>query len=1065
MKAHLLLTRRFRTFLLVAFALSLQFINPLQLSAQTPGLIIKPASGTVLDPDGDGYVSQKTNGVQIGFTIPPDNDVSQSEIPYVALVRPDIIGDLFRGPTGGFTEIVGVDAAGNNAILTYNDGANLMYRFRLDGYAPNSKSYSILIDTDGLFGFTGTNRDLNAIAGNAGFEVEICLQTNFEVVAYNVDGRTSGLEITTASYETNCQKSIAVSITSGDADYFYDFFLPFASLTGYLSSGTPVRYAAVTVMNPNPAIGNNALSDIGGAGNTGSFDDIFTDLINSQTPTPPGQEVLDRSACPSINGPIYSYSTSITGGSTEAVGTVIKVYKNGVLLVPSTTVNSGGTWTYTVSGLVAGDIITATATATGEGESLANCNPRTVLAGPTPCNVPAPIIFDVQAGKVAKINYSTSGNILTIFDASNNSIWGGSNNGLTTTSNSLTTYDIGTPSGISLPTNWYVVASNGSCQSVKVFYCSSGTSSTVPSITSPVYAGSTSIIGSCGNAQVATVIVFKNGVSQGTATLTGTGTSWQKTGLTLATNDVLFVTSKEGSLCMAGSPSVTVQCTTPSTTPTINEDVYAGDTQLSGTCGSGVAVTVYKDGVSIGAATVSGTTWTKTITPPFVANTTTFYVEATELNKCPATSSTVTVHAVPLPYITGTYCGSVTSVSGFITAQSGTIELYKEQGVTDLLLGSYTLTSTGAWTISGFTALTGGDQIYAKVTLPRGSTAISATLTISGKTANTAVISTDPILEGATTISGTGTTDDVIKLYIGGAPTTYSATVISGNWTISGIASFEMYLGASVYVTATAGTQCESDPSASKTVQCVPPVTPAYTGGSKSYCLGSPGSLSLTTSESGVIYQLVNSSGVAQGPSAVGTGSSITLYTNVLNADLTGLLVKAYKLLNPSCFITSSTAINFDTESPSPTVTFTSTTLSVARTTTTLNFPYTAKSSSPSADNYTIDYSVAANTQLFLDVPATTIPATPIVLAIPAAAAAGTYTGTITISSTSGSTCSTNYGFSVTVFVAASPPVISAQPNNTTICSGTTASLSVTAANATGYQWQSSSFSGGHSLT
>lgn len=76
---------------------------------QTPGLIIKSAVSpglAVLDPDGDGYVSQKTNGLQLGFTIPPNNDVTQSEIPYVPLVRPDPTGDLMAGPSCSFTEIV-----------------------------------------------------------------------------------------------------------------------------------------------------------------------------------------------------------------------------------------------------------------------------------------------------------------------------------------------------------------------------------------------------------------------------------------------------------------------------------------------------------------------------------------------------------------------------------------------------------------------------------------------------------------------------------------------------------------------------------------------------------------------------------------------------------------------------------------------------------------------------------------------------------------------------------------------------------------------------------------------
>src|SRR6266542_2082338 len=155
-----------------------------QLNAQTPGMIVKPASApgnAVLDPDDDGYVSQKTNGLQLGFTIPPDNDVAQSEIPYVPIVRPDPTGDILRGPTGAFIEIVGTDAAGNNAVMVYNDGTNLLFRFRLGGYAPNSKAYSIMIDTDQKFGFTGPNADPNAVSGNPGFEIEVALETNFSV--------------------------------------------------------------------------------------------------------------------------------------------------------------------------------------------------------------------------------------------------------------------------------------------------------------------------------------------------------------------------------------------------------------------------------------------------------------------------------------------------------------------------------------------------------------------------------------------------------------------------------------------------------------------------------------------------------------------------------------------------------------------------------------------------------------------------------------------------------------------------------------------------------------------
>jgi large repetitive protein len=203
----------------------------------TPGLIVEPANATgkiYLDPDGDGYVSQKTNGVQLGFTNPPNNDVTQSEIPYVAIIKPDLRGDLLRGPTGSFSEIIGVDEAGNNAILGYNDGTNWLFRFRIDGYSTNTITYCILIDTDGKFGFTGENADPNAVSGNPGFEIEITLTTNFHVRVWNVDGVTSGAleycpsSTSTKNIATHHQKAIAVTNGGGNPDYFYDFYVPFS---------------------------------------------------------------------------------------------------------------------------------------------------------------------------------------------------------------------------------------------------------------------------------------------------------------------------------------------------------------------------------------------------------------------------------------------------------------------------------------------------------------------------------------------------------------------------------------------------------------------------------------------------------------------------------------------------------------------------------------------------------------------------------------------------------------------------------------------------------------------
>jgi hypothetical protein len=154
--------------------------------------------------------------------------------------------------------------------------------------------------------------------GNAvldpGFEAEIVPETNFNVNAYNIDGlNAAGTPVASFLYDSHCQKSMAVSTASGGSDYFYDFYLPFSYLSSLFSSSTPIRIVAVTTMNPHPAIGNNALSDVEGVMAGGNIDDQFIDLIDGQTPTPPGEEIADRTPCPSIIGSIGTSSPSISG--------------------------------------------------------------------------------------------------------------------------------------------------------------------------------------------------------------------------------------------------------------------------------------------------------------------------------------------------------------------------------------------------------------------------------------------------------------------------------------------------------------------------------------------------------------------------------------------------------------------------------------------------------------------------------------------------------------------------------------------------------------------------------
>ena len=979
---------------------------------QTAGMVIKPAlspGNTVLDPDGDGYVSQKTNGVQLGFTNPPNNDVSQSEIPYVDMQKIDPVADLLRGPNGGFSEIIGVDAAGNNAILWYSDGTNLLYRFRIDNFAPNSKSYSVLLDTDSKFGFTGIGADPNALTGNPGFEVEIVLETNFNVKVYNVDGLTAGVLVASYSYETNCQKSIARTVTSGDADYFYDFFVAYP--TTLFTSSTPLRSLTLTSMNPHPAIGNNAQSDVGGGGGTGSLDQTFINIIGTETPTLPGTPVLDRSACPVINA-VGTTSTTISGTSTEASGTniTVKVYQSdGVTLLGSaTTTTSGTAWTINVSALspsvtlASGQLVKATATAVGKGISADNCSIKTVTGCAGITSTTGVVLTKISGGKGYTVaNTFPAGTIITWYNAD------------------------------------YTVA---------VYPTKSG------SLTNIV------------NPQTTTA------ASQTITFSTATGQTFP--------NDVFYFTFQVPGQCVSNylsdcqfspigssvAPVITTTTITPSTT------------SVSGTCASttDTHISLFANGILLQSITVvSSTTWTISGLNLTSYDCATITATAADLGKCPTASAGVAVsHAGLKPSINTSGCSPtspVTSITGFSNDADGTVITLYDTNPTRSAIGTGTVAG-GAWTITPSPSLVSGDIIVAAATsggcISVGPDSDPVTIATQSSLSAYTINITAPT-EGESVVSGTisgGSYPVTLKVYVDqtlvGSGVTVSA---AGPWSVGSLLSTDLYIGAAINVTLTAASSCESVLSAaSATVQCLQPAAPAYLGGSFHYCLGGAGQLTVTGTQSLVIYQLVDGSGNAQGPATVGTGGSITLRTNVLNTNLGPVYVKAFKLANPTCYVTGSTEINFNQVDLTPTVTFSNTSVSVLRGTTTVNLPYSAKSSTPAADTYTIEYSILAKNQGFLNVTSpTTIPSSSIVLTVPSNPALGSYSGTLTVANSSGATCTSSYGFTITVYAADSPPVISAQPSTATICSGGTTVLSVTAVNATGYQWQSCATYGG----
>lgn len=255
----MLKTNVFRITVIVA----LLFFHSNLVAQIVPGFINRQATSApgrlVLDPNGDGYSSATT----AGFGAP--SDVATSEIAYkiVQSYSNEPFADLRRGPNHSYSDFV--PDAGRDGFYTFFTGTNLLFRFRLGSIMPGSKGYSVLIDTDGKFGATGTNADPNYLPattgtnGNPGFEIEIVLETNFRIAIYNVDGTSNPVLVTSyTNWQDMSQVSIAGTNDNGDPDFFMDFYVPFSALSAApfnLTTSTPLRLVPTTVMSPQAAIG------------------------------------------------------------------------------------------------------------------------------------------------------------------------------------------------------------------------------------------------------------------------------------------------------------------------------------------------------------------------------------------------------------------------------------------------------------------------------------------------------------------------------------------------------------------------------------------------------------------------------------------------------------------------------------------------------------------------------------------------------------------------------------------------------------------------------------------
>jgi Secretion system C-terminal sorting domain len=730
-------------------------------SAQiVPGYINRQATSVagraVLDPNNDGYTSTTTSG----FGTP--SDVATSEIGYKIVQSYSIepFGDLRRGPDQAYSDFV-PDGA-NDGFYTYFDGTNLMFRFRLGSIMPGSKGYSVLMDTDGKFGSSGTSADPNYVAattgtnGNPGFEIEIVLETNFRIAVYNVDGNSSPALVTSyTNWQDMSQVSIAATNDGGDPDFFMDFYIPFSALSAApfnLTASSPIRMIPTTVMSPQAAIGGPK-SDIYGL-NDDAYNNTNTQYQTFITAQPlvtftnlgSGGSGFGGmcSEAPALNSPIGVGTVNVSGTWTAstlsgAVTTAtITVYKNGTSIGTVSGVTSGSTWTLNSVTAAANDVFTARAQATGESMCLTSNSVTALSCAPANRTATSNAAFGAcvnnrrgiagtkTANAIIKIySHTTAGAVLYATDGSPaspstfNITYGSPSNVSNTTweyngANNSGSSDpcSGGPNDIPNGSYYITVTLPSQCESAPIWgSCVNLTATATPVITqTTLYAGTSTVSGTA--AAGATVFLYRNG--NFISSTVATGGVYSFTNVSLALNDLVEVFAQASGNCVSAIVSRTVTCYTgsPLITSDNNSQVAAGS-PITGTSSEPVGTTIRIYNVTgptlVATTTVQvGGTWSTAGVPYNAVAGTTYYATA-QNGSCAVSVNSGNVSAAAntssarCGTITGPVSSGAASVSGTLaTAVAGTtVNLYLDEQ----LIGS-TTTSTTSWTVSSIPSTT-----------------------------------------------------------------------------------------------------------------------------------------------------------------------------------------------------------------------------------------------------------------------------------------------------------------------------------------------------------------------
>jgi hypothetical protein len=522
-------------------------------------------------------------------------------------------------------------------------------------------------------------------------------------------------------------------------------------------------------------------------------------------------------SAPPVISPAFAGATVVSGTTTEADGTLLRLSIDGV---PRGTVTaSSGSWSVIgLAPLLAGARLVATATAPGKGTS-APSSPVIVGSITEPPLVDA---LDAGATAVAGASREADGTVIEIF------VDGSQQAGTASVAGGRFVFTVSPLEAGRVVTARATAPSKArSAFGNSVVVGATGAQSSSPSLFEPLVEGARDVVGASVEADGTLIEVYLQGAFAGRATVVAGGWSASVAPL-LAGASVTAVATAPGEQPSAHSSPVIVLAR--SDAPTVTAPLSAGTSIVAGTSheGSGAEIDVYVNGARVAAAIVSNGAWSVMLPAALIAGDG-VYAIATGIGKGPSRpSNTVTVSTPQgrsdAPMLAAPIIVGDTMVRGTSAESPGArIDVYVEGA----LVASTTVTSSspagGDWLVVGLAPLAVGQVVSATATAPGEGTSAPGTATVLAR--SLAPVITSVLGEGDTTVSGTssepsGTMITVVINSIGIGSGTVSA---GGAWSVT---VPPLALAAEVRAIATAVGKGPSFPSAPVVVlaKAAPPI-------------------------------------------------------------------------------------------------------------------------------------------------------------------------------------------------------------------------------------------------